>query len=120
MVGMTTFDPRISCPFPHMTQPVLPGEEFEALEYVSRNDFKWVLSWFERPFLLVLLGLTVPDGFLQEKKAMTKTCFDCPLRHWHQKAILKAPIGILVNWMNKPQMIYSGVEIIPAALSQLQ
>ena len=38
MVGRTPFDPRKCCPFPHMTQPVLPGEEFEALEYVSRNE----------------------------------------------------------------------------------
>ena len=39
MVGRTPFDPRKCCPFPHMTQPVLPGEEFEALEYVKRTDF---------------------------------------------------------------------------------
>ena len=39
MVGRTPFDPRKCCPFPQMTQPVLPGEEFEALEYVKRTDF---------------------------------------------------------------------------------
>ena len=39
MVGRTPFDPRKCCPFPHMTQPVLPGEEFEALEYVKPTDF---------------------------------------------------------------------------------
>ena len=84
MVGRTPFDPRKCCPFPHMTQPVLPGEEFEALEYVSRNDFKWVLSRFERPIFTRFPRMDSSKWILARKKGTRegddKYMFRLPLR----------------------------------------